>query len=515
ERQVPQVLSRFVGEHDIAGDIWRMGRGSPLNPLHHDPAQMTEFQRGVGIAISSVETFLRRRGPAGQQLAGMLRVRESVRNRIRGELLARGVRDFAQLSDKDAALVVQILEGKQVQGPVPPHVQQMAQKIRQLLDEVGAAYEQMGAQMQVLDRSEDGEIVTRLVPFQRIQNYFPRLIDWSKVLDPNSVSGFKEEAVRKVAIALAGNANERSMEAARRILISLRRRPDLNRNPLAFFQHARVANFIPEELLLPPKARLALWANAVAEQTANLQVFGAQGFERLFTTLRELGEQIPKNEAQYIRVALERILGLEPDPGFFGDVSQGIRNFNAIMDLTLAAIPNITQGPLAVTLRYGTKTLVKALVDILGGVPRKELEEFAIRAGAIVDQEYIARELGELGSRGWLSGLASGALRLYGFTGTEVFNQLLATRAARIAAEDMFNNLRRALDDPRRVGWVDRIIGRQPERIRRQFLQAGVDIDAALQRGYLTEEDYLKMAEEFNRATQCRRCQVDAPWWTP
>src|SRR5690606_23798792 len=235
---------------------------------------------------------------------------------------------------------------------------------------------------------------------------------------------------------------------------------------------------------------------------------------RLFTTLRELGEQIPKNEARYIRVALERILGLEPDPGFFGDVSQGIRNFNAIMDLTLAAIPNITQGPLAVALRYGTKTLVKALADILGGVPRKELEEFAIRAGAIVDQEYIARELGELGSRGWLSGLASGALRLYGFTGTEVFNQLLATRAARIAAEDMFNNLRRALDDPQRVGWVDRIIGRQPERIRRQFLQAGVDIDAALQRGHLTEEDYLKMAEEFNRATQFPRSQLDVPLWT-
>src|SRR5690606_40589189 len=131
EQQIPRILGRTDIDPNLARDIELLGTDSPLNPVSHDPAKMSEFRRGVDVAVSSVETFLRRRGPAGQQLAGMLRVRESVRNRIRGALLARGVRDVARLSDKDAELVARILEGKQVQGPVPPHVQQMAQKLCQ------------------------------------------------------------------------------------------------------------------------------------------------------------------------------------------------------------------------------------------------------------------------------------------------------------------------------------------------------------------------------------------------
>src|SRR5690606_37943739 len=161
----------------------------------------------------------------------------------------------------------------------------------------------------------------RIVPFRRIENYEPRLIDWNKVLDPKS-GDFRNEAVKKVAIALAGNANERSMAAARNVLQQLMRRPDLNRNPLAFFQHARVAEAIPDELLLPAKARIAIWMDAVSRQMAAQRVWGVQGntYGRLMTELDELFTSgITKDQQNYLKMGVSRILGMEGDPGVFAD----------------------------------------------------------------------------------------------------------------------------------------------------------------------------------------------------
>src|SRR5690606_25164779 len=120
----------------------------------------------------------------------------------------------------------------------------------------------------------------------------------------------------------------------------------------------------------------------------------------------------------------------------------------------------------------------------------------------------------EVGRSGWFSALTSKALRAYGFTGTEIFSQVLVTRVARHGVDDMFNNLRRSLDDPNRVKWVDRIVGKDPKRLREQFTRAGVDIDAARERGFLTEDEYRLMAAEFNRATQYPASQLDVPLWT-
>src|SRR5690606_4885393 len=167
---------------------------------------------------------------------GGLRAWEMEGSNIRGSLMSRFGRRFLALTDREAEDALAYATGRLREGQkISQRAREMGELWRQIAEEVGLEFEQSGAPMRIVERTETGEFTTRVVPFRRIENYEPRLIDWNKVLDPKS-GDFRNEAVRKVAIALAGNANERSMAAARNVLQQLRRRPDLNRNPLAFFQ---------------------------------------------------------------------------------------------------------------------------------------------------------------------------------------------------------------------------------------------------------------------------------------
>src|SRR5690606_32305777 len=155
---------------------------------------------------------------------------------------------------------------------------------------------------------------------------------------------------------------------------------------------------------------------------------------------------------------------------------------------------------------------LRGMKDVLfaKGATREALEEFAIRAGAALDPEAITQLMGEMVGEGFFSRIASKALRLYGFTASERFNQMLAIRVARISADDLF----RALQSGKVASLYQRAIGNNPDRIRRMFQVAGVDIDAALQRGYLTTDDYVRIAHEFNRTTQFTHSVLDTPLWT-
>jgi hypothetical protein len=138
---------------------------------------------------------------------------------------------------------------------------------------------------------------------------------------------------------------------------------------------------------------------------------------------------------------------------------------------------------------------------------RQEAVEFARAAGIHLDPANVARVIAE--TQGGPTLLTTKFMRATGFTGTEFFNRLVTSQAAKGWAEDMF----RALQRPGSVSWVRRVAGTQPQRIARLFREAGVDVDAALARGALSEEDLYRVARWVVQRTQFPASQLDVPLW--
>src|SRR5690606_3560395 len=342
-------------------------------------------------------------------------------------------------------------------------------------------------------------------PFQPLENYAPRLYDWKKILDKSHPLGFNQEVLE----ALVQSRQARDMAQAAQILREVRR-GTLTNNPKAFFEYGRTVE-LPDKFLLPASVRAERWAQDVSAQLSLYEVFGGR-LERLEDMKSVLGQSgIDPEVANYVNKALDHYLGTIT-PTRMSRLLSEVRSWNNIHKMLLSSIPNSAQGFLMSTTRYGLINTLRAMKDVLfaKGATREALEEFAIRAGAALDPEAITQLMGEMVDEGFFSPIASKALRLYGFTASERFNQMLAIRVAWNSANDLF----RALQSGKVPSLYQRAIGNNPARIRRMFQMAGVDIDAALQRGYLTMDDYVRVAHEFNRTTQFTHSVLDTPLWT-
>src|SRR5690606_21532707 len=134
-------------------------------------------------------------------------------------------------------------------------------------------------------------------------------LDWSKILTPTG-TGYRMEVLE----ALAQNQKIRTMERAKRILDQLRKTPDMRENPLAFFQYGRVLDDLPEQLMLPAKQRLAIWADTASQQLASYQVFGPR-MQEYFAISSDLSKVAPLQDVEYISNIVRTVLGYGPSSG--------------------------------------------------------------------------------------------------------------------------------------------------------------------------------------------------------
>jgi hypothetical protein len=166
---------------------------------------------------------------------------------------------------------------------------------------------------------------------------------------------------------------------------------------------------------------------------------------------------------------------------------QGLASLQVASKLSLAVLSHTSQ-PLNLAVYAGIKAPVKALASLVhelvenGNVASGE--DFALRSGATWTESM--RRYKELyGSE--VGGLGSKILHATGFVSLDKYRRIFASVTGKYLAEDLWQELRE---------------GVRPDVARSKLSQMGIDVEKALKRGSLSEDDVLQAAKRTSDVTQ-------------
>jgi len=471
----------FQGVRRIAEDLAEKVQSPTTAPkaavsTYKQPGAVREF---INRTLSSVEGWLSTKGEPGRKILQMSREVERLADQQIVNWTNKMLKQVAALSKKERLNMRTVVRGKE--KPINNKVRKAAEVVKAYYNERPDRIRKAGLTL----RTVDGENI----PFKEAKNHFPLRLDWKKIED--KTGQIRPDVLQK----LVKTGQAKDIQEAERLL-RLLRRAKFERH--ATFQHEAKKIELPEYELDP---LLALQSDLAEGETRIAQAlkYGPKD-ERLIEAVESMA---PVDRAYALKVA-DRLRGIDARADIEKHLIEGLLSYNVISKLGLAAIPNATQN-VNTALRLGVASLIKGIKSAFAN--RKEAEQFAKMAGIYLDPANMARTIAE--TRGGPSLFATKFMQATGFNTTEYWNRLVSLQAAKGWAEDMF----KALKKPGSVSWVQRVAGKQPERIKRLFREAGIDIDKALRRGSLTEEELAKVARWNVLRTQFPASQLDVPLW--
>lgn len=220
-----------------------------------------------------------------------------------------------------------------------------------------------------------------------------------------------------------------------------------------------------------------------------------------FGSKNQVGENLIKQlerqgyDAQTARTIMERSLGINPRNAKAEKLSNIARTAQAIIKLPLAAITNVNQTVNTAS-SFGTSRVLREVGEyLMGGKKLKELK--SLKSGATL--EATLREINDqwVGTGSIISKIAAPF-----FKDVEKFNRVIAANTGMRAATDWFSKL---LKNPNNPKLAERLRG------------LGIDVQAALQRGALTNEELLIAGQKAVKRTQFKTRALDLPatWSSP
>jgi hypothetical protein len=171
-----------------------------------------------------------------------------------------------------------------------------------------------------------------------------------------------------------------------------------------------------------------------------------------------------------------------------GKLEQGQASLEVATKLGLAVLSHTTQ-PLNLAVYGGRlRPMVKAMVElVVQGVKDGNLasaEDFSLRAGSTWTEtmrrykELYGTETNRLGSK---------ILHATGFVSFDKYRRIYASVTGKHLAQDLFQEIRADV---------------RPDVARKKLAQMGIDVDQALKRGSLSEDDLLQAAKRTSDTTQ-------------
>ena len=470
--EASQKIARSVRERASAPNVAPKAVAATYKPV----GNTKEF---TGRILKSVEGWLSSKGDPGNQILRMSREVERISDTKIAEQTTSTISKVAKLSREEQLNMRSVIRGKA--KPMNDRVKEAAKSVEAYYNERPNRIKQAGLTLRTL-KGED-------IPFQEAKDHFPLRLDWKKIED--ATGQIKPEVLQQ----LVKTGQAKNIQEADRMLKRLRR---MKYERHATFQHESKKIDLPGYELDP----LVAIQSDLAE--GELRIAQAMQYDVKDERLIAAIEQMAPQDQEYALKVADRLKGQDARARVDQHIIEGLLSYNVISKLGLAMIPNATQNVNTV-LRLGAVSLIKGIKAAVKN--RKEAEQFAAAAGIHLDPANIALTVAE--ARGGPSLYATKFLQATGFNATEYWNRLVSSQAARGWAEDMF----KALKKPGSVSWVQRIAGKQPARIKRLFRNSGVDIDAALKRGSLTEEELAKVARYNVIRTQFPASQLDVPLW--
>jgi hypothetical protein len=251
-----------------------------------------------------------------------------------------------------------------------------------------------------------------------------------------------------------------------------------------------------------PRRVLPTHGVSAAQRLAQIEEFG-QSSEAIAVELLKI--QKAGGNATEVGAAVDRIIGKAAEGNTPEErISRAVASAQ-VVKLTLAALPNVTQGTLLTWLATDLPSVaagVKALFTARG-------RRFALESGATLESilREATREMG--GNR-----FAKAYLKAVGFTPTEVGNRIEASNAGPFFARRTFEQLRGSRSLTRPQG---------DPGLRSLLTDLGVDVDAAFRRGGLTPLELRRAGKRVSDRTQFRNRPQDIPrvashwfgrmWW--
>lgn len=217
-----------------------------------------------------------------------------------------------------------------------------------------------------------------------------------------------------------------------------------------------------------------------AKRLEQIKLFG-QNNENINSLIKMVADE--GGDADFTRKAVDRILGIINDANTPGaKVSLFLRTIQGFK-LGLASISNSSQGILNSLLAADLRAVAAGIKGLFTASGRM----FALKSGASL--ESILQETAKE------SGALSSFLKATGFSATERMNRIIAANAGKSYGERTFKTLLK-----------------KPEAKGRKLLEEfGVNVEEALKRGSLTDDDVLLVAKKFSDITQFRSRPQDLP----
>lgn len=448
-----------------------------LRPLG---ARVADEGDGAG---KSLMKLIARAGDRGEVHAGQMLVRLAD---ARINTLDRGQR--AELLDQ--------LEGRAKSSD--PRVLEVARVMRGITDELAGVAAATGVEV----RTKNGRR-----PFAQLDDYFPHVLRNAEALSSGPVRRDVIDNIVRQGIqpdkAAAGKFVDdwiqylQSGKRADSILQHLVDSGQVKDKAEALAKLQRFRSNIQRhgsleyarELNLPfydpdPVRVLPFAAATGAKRLAQIAEFG-QDHQRINQEILKISEH--GGNADFARKSIDKMLGVITD----GDTAEArvsrLLRAAETMKLGLSAIPNSTQGVLNSMLAADLPTVAAGFVSALS----KRGKRLAIESGAAIEP-VLAEAHKELGG----GRMVDKYLKYTGFSQTEQFNRATAANVGAIWAK---KNLGYLLDKPNDTG------------ARARLEELGVDVDKAIARGSLTQEERLMAAKKFSDLTQFRTRPEDLP----
>jgi hypothetical protein len=166
---------------------------------------------------------------------------------------------------------------------------------------------------------------------------------------------------------------------------------------------------------------------------------------------------------------------------------QGLASLEVATKLGLAVLSHTSQ-PLNVAVYAGIKPAAKAMASLVSELVEngnlRSAEDFSLRAGSTWTEsmrrykELYGQQTGALGSK---------LLHATGFVALDKYRRIFASVAGKHLAEDLFAELQQ---------------GVRPSVARTKIASLGIDVESALKRGSLSEDDLLQAAKRTSDVTQ-------------
>lgn len=468
----PQAQPRSIGDL-LKGQKGQVG-STETNPI------VTGSRLAMGEAIEqSGKTVRKTMGPEGNDLIDRL---TSVRNdaeRNTGMLSQPMEAAIKKLKREEYENFVDVLEGK---------AQPVSQEVANAVGIADKVRKNIAQRAEAVDLQIKNPLTGEYSPFRPRENYFPHYgkEEFSKIVENPTR---RAEIKAQIKEQLGPNTTDKQAEDALRAMVKATRNRD------AHLEISRVLD--TGDYHKDPRVFLK-YINDANRRIAIASQFGPK-LEKGEELITAIGQKHGDKAESFSRTLFNRELRQEEVPDTMAHrMMQGARNYEVLTKLGRAFIPNMSQ--------HAYTAIVTNAKDTAKGIAKsftKEGKDFARRAG-VVNDEILKEFYNEVTGASAGDSLIHKAINieLKPFTWSEKLNRTAAAIAGRYNANETFEALQKS---PGKT------------KLRDSLSKMGVDVDAALERGSLSNVDELKAAQNIVNRTQFKVDPMELPlfWSSP